>query len=52
MENNHTTMTEMFSLGLINDEKQLLKRSLYAYASQLKANDASPDEYRFRNCIA
>ena len=51
MKNNCTTIPDPLSLELINDEKQLLKRSLYAYASQLKARDDFQELYRVRRML-
>ena len=41
----------MMGLELINDEKQLLKRSLYAYAGQLKAQKDFQELYRVRRML-
>ena len=51
MENNGTTIPEGVGLALINDEKQLLRRSLRAYEGQLKARDDFQELYRVRRML-
>ena len=46
MENNRTTIPELLSLKLIYDEKQLLKRSLHAYADQLRAQHETRRDFQ------